>query len=272
MRIVQNLSRGMVASAIIVAALAVPAKASVSGPPEPTVPADVEALMNGPIASEVQRSLEDTVDLGVDGGGSEIPDFSGDLKIGSIHQVYAFTNEFALGDADAVPVEPADEWLAALVLDGDPVGSVRAWKPGHGSAQLAGFDTNRELGASLLSVNEDVILVEDAQVATYYTLDGYVLTPLAAGGPQEFSSPVGLDRARSVIGARNNAAANSAKEMKGAVKGSDVAVGGGGIAGPAIDPVAERSALIAGGLAAAGVAGLLMYALMRRRRQGRVTR
>jgi hypothetical protein len=270
MKIFQSLSRGVVASVIVVTALAVPAAASVSGVPEPTVPADVAALMNGRIANEVQQSLEDTVDLGVDGGGSEVPDFSGDLQVGPIHQVYAFTTEFGFGDGEAVPVEPAQEWLAALVLDGDPVGSVRAWKPDHGSAELAGFDTNSELGASLLAISEDAILVEDAQVGTFYTLDGDVLTPLSAGGAQEFSSPVGLDRAASVIGARNNAAADNAKVMKDAMNGSDVAVGGGGIAGPAIDPAAERAGLIAGALAVVGLAVLGAFAVMRHRRQGEV--
>lgn len=272
MRIMRRLSRGLLVSAVIVGVVAAPVAAFASVVPEPSVPADVEALMTGRIAGEVQQSLEGAVDLGVDGAGGEVPDFSGDLQVGPIHQVYAFTHAFAFGDAEAVPVEPVEEWLAALIVDGDSVGTVRVWKPDHGAAQLAGFDANSELGGSLVAISEDAVLVEDAQVATYYTLEDDVLTPLKAGGAQEFSSPVGLDRAVSVIAARNNAAAENAKAMKDAANAGDVAVGGGGLAGPASDPAAERGALIASGVAVAGVAGLLAYALMRHRRHRDITR
>ncbi|WNM28335.1 hypothetical protein RN607_04850 [Demequina capsici] len=192
------------------AAIAGPAGAAPAAPgpptggtepiPAPSVPVDVAELAAGTLAAQVQASLADTVVVG-DGVGdmSAVPDWSGDLAVGAVHQLYRFATEWIWGDAITAPVVANQEWLAPLILDGTPVGAVRVWLP-DGTAEMAGFDDNAVLGASLEELDPSVILIEDAVAARWYSLVGDMLTPVrASSAPQQITAPITLGTARSML-------------------------------------------------------------------------
>lgn len=195
-----GLRLAVLVAASAMAAFAAPVAAAADSDPSPSAPADVVALASGPLATEIQESLAGTVVT--DAGADElpgVPDWSGDLRVGAPHQLHAFDPAWIRGESVAAPVVASQEWLAPLLLDGVAVGAVRIWRP-DGTAEMAGYDADAELGASLQALDASSVLVEDVPSASWYTLADDVLTPVASSSmAQQITAPVNMGAAQQLM-------------------------------------------------------------------------
>ena len=266
--------RAVAVGVAVLSGVTLAATAASAAIPSPDVPQDVAALLSGAAIDQVQDAAAETQQQAADATsnsralnsiGASVPDLSGRLTSGPAHQVYGFTDAFTHGEATEAAVEPTEEWIAALLSDGRPAGTIRVWKPQGGPAELAGYTGDTVLATSL-QVGSSVVIVEDGTIDAYYRLDGDTLTPLPASGQTEFAGPVNLAEAQSVIAARRTQGAQAAQELNEESLGKDHAVGGAGIA-ETPDRQGPPTAMVIGmGLLAAGAAGTA-YILRRRRRR-----
>lgn len=109
--------------------------------PAPDVPQDVATLLSGSAVEQVQAAAAETQQQATSTQGDakalnsigvQAPDLSGGLAAGLAHQVYGFTDAFTQGAVTDAAVAPTAEWLAPLLRNGEPAGTIRVWKPSGG--------------------------------------------------------------------------------------------------------------------------------------------
>ena len=249
---------------IVAASMAIPSIAAASTDvPEESISHEIAAYFDKEVVAQVQNSLDS--ERSVPGLDADVPEFSGELASGTIHQVFAFSIGFLEGDEQTEPVVESDEWMSSLVEGRRAVGTARVWTPDDGDPQLAEFSSDGDLGAALSSLDSESILVEDAPNGVYFAIRDDKVRVLYASAGAPFPGEIPLAQAQELISEAWVSAGNTAREMANAAEGADVAVGGGGLA--AQDGSFLSPGIIGGlCLVALGTAGFAVVMVRARRR------
>ncbi|WP_146197391.1 hypothetical protein [Promicromonospora sp. AC04] len=169
------------------------------------VPDDVLQAFSEEIPAQVQDSAS-----GFAEGDSSAPDFTGRLEAIMPRAVDVF--DPTAEDAELVA---SGEWIAALVRDGDVVGTVTVWRQ-NSQVVLNGYNDDAVLGEALVK-NSAAAVINDAPIAAYYLYDGAAVTPANEPALAQVAGPAPLSDVQHVVAERNEAA--------GAASGAD-SVGG----------------------------------------------
>lgn len=155
----------------IVAALVVglfgvgPATAASPAPGGPTavgsVPPEVQAAYDGEFLRDMVAASSGDV---------------GQVRAGTVHQLFSFTTAFQEGESTAEPVEAHQGWIAGVEADGVPIGWQRTYLDG-GAVRSAGWNPDPESAQAFLSTTAGA-LVEVPWDAAFFTLVDGVVTPV----------------------------------------------------------------------------------------------
>ncbi len=170
--------------------------------PTPTVPPDVAAQFAGDAVRRAQLAAEP-------GSGADSPD----VRAGTVHQLFRFSDDYVAGTPTGEPVVPADSWVASL-LHGDEVrGVLWVWKPEGGPAEWQGYADDLELGATLEELGPDQVLIEDPTIGGWYALDGGTIRALNHWAADELPEPTDIAAYQPVVAERVALAIASEEEM-----------------------------------------------------------
>lgn len=103
----------------------------------------------------------------------------GDVAVGQLTPVHAWSTEFKDGEADAEPLVLTDRWVAPVVVDGTGVGALVTTVDNAGEVVSHSVLWDHELGSSLAKIQGAAFIV-DAQTGAWFRLGGEILTPVNA--------------------------------------------------------------------------------------------
>ncbi|MBC3761838.1 hypothetical protein ACUN7V_02990 [Quadrisphaera oryzae] len=127
-----------------------------------TVPPQVQAAYDG----ELLRQL-----VVAAGGGS------GQVRAGTVHQLFTFTQEFVEGRSTGDPVRAEQAWVAGYEVDGEPAGWQQTYLDDSGAVRSSGTNPD-PLGARAFLDTTAVALVQVPSEGEFFTLVDGVVTPL----------------------------------------------------------------------------------------------
>lgn len=145
---------------------AAPAGAASPAPSGPSavgeVPPQVRAAYDGDFLRQMVTSTQGQV---------------GEVRAGTVHQLFSFTEDFMAGDPAADPVEAGDGWIAGVEADGVPVGWQRTFLDDDGTVRSSGWNPD-PVGARAFLATDAGALVEVPWDNAFFTLVDGVVTPV----------------------------------------------------------------------------------------------
>ncbi len=223
---------------------AAPASAATPAPGGPTavgsVPPEVQAAYDGEFLRRMVTSTHGT---------------SGQLRAGTVHQIFTFTQDFVEGGSTADPVEAGEAWIAGVEVDGEPVGWQRTFLDDGGAVQSSGWNPDPDGAEAFLAVTAGALVEVPSDGALFTLVDG-VVTPVrvpqwdAGLGPRSLAQV----QADFAVSRAETAAAYACCRPSDGCAGGGIGVAG---AGPATADCPSRL-LPPGVLALAGVAVALV--------------
>jgi hypothetical protein len=186
--------------------------------PAPPIPADVRAVFDGEALRQAQTGGE-----GVDA------DFS-DARVGAVHEVFGFSEDFVGGRPTTEPVTSRGLWLGALVRGDDVLGTLGVWRDGGLPAQPNGYSNDVPIGRALMTLTPAEILVFDEPDGAYYAVDGTTVRPLNDWARSVLPQPADLSRLQQPVADRYAAMKAQPMAEEPVVPGLTIALVGMGLA------------------------------------------
>lgn len=158
---------------IALAGMALPAHAADSG----EIPYDVVEFASTQALRDVVEASRGAVIIG-----EELPielrAVAGATRLGHIHAVNAFTQEYRLEGEAPAPVTPNGTWVTAVLAGDTPVATALISHNAKGNLEVAEVAHHAELAAALIQVVPGSIVVYDSPAAAWFVLDSSTLTTL----------------------------------------------------------------------------------------------
>lgn len=142
---------------------------------EPTVPEPVA----GYFSTGLIPRLADLYGPGRQGVGI---DFDATSKLGPIHRIFAWTDDFLAGKKTDAPTELTNTWVASVTVKDQVAGLATVWiNPKTGDPELANFDLGPGLVTALAAAPKGTVLIRDEAHSAWFATDGTQITPLVSG-------------------------------------------------------------------------------------------
>ena len=149
------------------------------------------------IADGLITDLDEYYGVGLDDTGIDFTDATAAPPI----RVFAFTDEFVAGDADAPEVRRLNEWITVISIDKAPTGfAIVSIDQITVSPQLSSFTESSDFATVVAALPEGSRLVHDDARQAWFSLADGELAPLVSG-TSRVTEPITLADYRDIVAA-----------------------------------------------------------------------